>query len=444
MIDSRDADAPLPGYWASVWPVECGGNRRQKAAGGAGLDLKDGERLTATVRQTDRWNVMFVQRDPGELYLQGTTCTLQPEPFGWVERVDPRTLEPLSESGPLPTGGHEWCGAVAVHENGDLYTVNGRYLHRLGPGCEVRVTRRLPTDQAHNGLLILCDGTIATKDLRLSEPTTLLVLEPERLEVIARADVPEPSMGRIAADATSEGTWIYVAGREHLFRYRWDSQRLDLDRGWQPRYRSDAEGTQGLAWDVSLVDGDVWLHDNGDILGVRVMFSHHPNGRAAIEDEQAGPPFPVPWKGPQRLLRFSAADPNDASELVPFGTPEGWIIAPPLVHDRVVVTWDSGNARLAAFEFREGGRFERRWEHRFRASIQPIVYPATRELVVNAEREEDGRLIDEVVVLDLDSGRVKGRVAAGGRANGMFFCPGWNRDLYYCTWFKVARIGIER
>ena len=39
-------------------------------------------------------------------------------------------------------------------------------------------------------------------------------------------------MGRIAADATSEGTWIYVAGREHLFRYRWDSQRLDLDRGW--------------------------------------------------------------------------------------------------------------------------------------------------------------------------------------------------------------------
>ena len=63
---------------------------------------------------------------------------------------------------------------------------------------------------------------------------------------------------------------------------------------------------------------------------------------------------------------------------------------------------------------------------------------------MNAEREEDGRLIDEVVVLDLDSGRVKGRVAAGGRANGMFFCPGWNRDLYYCTWFKVARIGIER
>ena len=35
----RDAAGPLPGYWPSAWPVECGGNRRQKAVRGPGLAL---------------------------------------------------------------------------------------------------------------------------------------------------------------------------------------------------------------------------------------------------------------------------------------------------------------------------------------------------------------------------------------------------------------------
>src|SRR5262249_22415211 len=319
MIDRRDVSERLLGYWPSAWPVECGGNRRQKAVRGPGLDLREDDHLTATVRDTGRWNVMFVQREEGELYLHGTTCARQPEPFGWVERGDPETLEPIAETGPLATGGHEWCGAVVAHENGDLYTVNGRFLHRLDADCRVRLERELPTDQSHNGLLVLPDGHIVTKDLRLAGSTTLLVLDPDRLEVVASAELPEPSMGRIAADAMSDCTWIYAVGREHLFRYAWKSGQIERDAAWQPRYRNDLEGLHGLAWDVSLVDGNVWLHDNGDIVGVRIMFAHHPNGRAPVVDERAGPPLPVPWKGAQRLLRFSAADPNDISELVPFG-----------------------------------------------------------------------------------------------------------------------------
>ena len=30
----KDRDKFLPGYFKSEWPVECGGNRRQKAANG--------------------------------------------------------------------------------------------------------------------------------------------------------------------------------------------------------------------------------------------------------------------------------------------------------------------------------------------------------------------------------------------------------------------------
>ena len=53
-----------------------------------------------------------------------------PPPFGWVERFDPVTLEPLAESPRLPCGNHVWCGAILAHANGSIYSVNGSYLHR--------------------------------------------------------------------------------------------------------------------------------------------------------------------------------------------------------------------------------------------------------------------------------------------------------------------------
>ena len=64
-----------PGYYAfSAWPVECGGNRRQKITH-ASLNLREGERLTSLSRHSGGWAVMFIQRGPGEIFLQcgGTT-----------------------------------------------------------------------------------------------------------------------------------------------------------------------------------------------------------------------------------------------------------------------------------------------------------------------------------------------------------------------------------
>jgi hypothetical protein len=36
------------------------------------------------------------------------------------------------------------CGAVVVHENGELYSANGRYCHRLNSDCEVIAETGLP------------------------------------------------------------------------------------------------------------------------------------------------------------------------------------------------------------------------------------------------------------------------------------------------------------
>ena len=110
-----------------------------------------------------------------------------PPPFGWVERIDPDSLEPLASSGQLPCGDHVWCGAILAHANGSIMSANGSYLHRLDPDdLSVLVERELPVDRSHNGLLALGDGTLITKDLRLEGQggTTITRVDPDTLELV--------------------------------------------------------------------------------------------------------------------------------------------------------------------------------------------------------------------------------------------------------------------
>ena len=192
-MTNLDRTNTLPGYYPSHWPVECGGNRRQKAAKG-GLNARDAEPNVTTVTN-GRWNVMTVWRGPAELYMGGTQPAFSgPPPLGWLQRLDPETLDVLVESPPLPCGDHVWCGAIAAHANGDIYKVNGSYMHRLDPECQVVAERALPVDQAHNGMLILSDGSLVTKDLRLAGQggSTITRLDPETLDSLGEP-LPLPS-----------------------------------------------------------------------------------------------------------------------------------------------------------------------------------------------------------------------------------------------------------
>lgn len=440
------------GYWQSAWPVECGGNHRPKTAPGDGLAISPTDHLVATTRHTGRWPVMFVQRDRGELYLHGTTAGEGPEVAGWVERVDPITLQPMHRSGDLPAGGHEWCGSIAVHANGDLYTVNGSFLHRLAPDCSVVAEAQLPVNHAHNGLLILSDGSIVTKDIRLGDTASTLTLCDPDLRVLASVQLPEASMGRIAAvgggdlsatggSLSDVGDHIYVPGTTRIFRYHWDGMNLTRDETWQPGYRKADAG--GLAWDTTVVDGRVWLMDNGNIPGVEHRFSQTPPIRSG---PPAGPtsqrPIKPGWEQPIRATGVATDDVEDVTRLIATEHPGGWAIAPPLVHDGVVVAWDTGNTGIAAFDIASGPSPEMLWFQPFRTSMQPMLYPETNELVIN-----DFRLLDEsepsddLVVLDFRTGQMKARVPTGAtRMNGMFLCPGWDRDLYYCSFGTIARI----
>ena len=217
---------PIPGYRESRWPGEDGGPRRtQEPRSGRGLRIRAGDRLEVTSRDAIA-ATMVVLRDPGEAYLLRHTGG--DDAVSWVERIDPESLEVLERSPDLP-GGPTWPGGVAAHANGSLYVVFGRHAHRLAADTTPLAARRLPRDRPYNSFVVLPDGCLVTKDFGgtlpgrndpPTDPTELLVLEPERLDVVARATLPERSIARLSAD----GDDLYVVGDSTLFRVTWTAR----------------------------------------------------------------------------------------------------------------------------------------------------------------------------------------------------------------------------
>ena len=88
-MTASDRKERHPGYWPSAWPVECGGNRRQKARAGR-LDAASGT-ARAVFRNTGRWNVMTIEREPGEWFAGGTMAAFA----GPLARAGVATLDQL-------------------------------------------------------------------------------------------------------------------------------------------------------------------------------------------------------------------------------------------------------------------------------------------------------------------------------------------------------------
>ena len=348
-------------------------------------------------------------------------------------------MELISESPQLPCGDHVWCGAIAGHANGSIYKVNGSFMHRLDPDCQVMAERKLTVDQAHNGLLILLDGSVATKDLRLAGqgPSTITRLSPDTFEVMGPPlALPEGSMGRIANDQTDAGEFIYIPGIERVWRIQVAPNELSIDDGWAPQYRTEG-GEQGLSWDGCISEGALWLMDNGDIDSLRAIYGEHPNGRFDVPSAYLSWRRSAPWSGPQRLLKISLES-GEVDAAAPFGTPGGGIIAPPVnvPEHSTCIAWDSINGELAGVATDET-TLRVRWTVDARPSMQPVVFPETGELVINDYKTGD----DQLIVVDIPTGEVTSRVSLGSRvANGMFLTAGLDRDVYYCSTLAISHV----
>ena len=411
------------GYFASPWPCEDGGPARLQAArGSSALALQSGERLKCVTRNT-LLSTMTVLGDPGEVYLlthSALRAHLGMDTTACVERIDPHTLQPLQRSKRLP-GGPMWPGGMAIHRNGDIYVVYGRHAHRLGRDCGLKATYPLPLHQAYNSFVVLDNGQIVTKNLSDHHPALLTVLDPDTLRP-ACADIPCPEAS--SARLSAVGNTLYVVGVRSIFRYHWSDAAHSLvrDEAWTWDYVGAS--TQSYGWDPVIDGQSAWFMDNGlhryriNMLGAGVR------------------------QTPNRLLRVSLVDTQDHACVDVSGLRGGSITNPPLVdrQRRIVVGFDSANKVLQAWRIEQDQTLVSLWtQPDFGVASHLLLYPQSGELVVNDYR----RLGEEVVVLDIETGTERARVRSGGLTQGVVFpSVGWERDLYWCSMGRVARIFV--
>lgn len=316
-----------------------------------------------------------------------------------------------------------WPGGMAVHGNGDVYVVYGRYAHRLTRECKVLASCELPVNQAYNSFVVLDNGLLVTKNLSKSDAAVLSVLDPESLQLLGQGvSCPEPSVARLSA----VGNTVYVVGVRSIFRYHWDEAQRSLvsDDTWRHDYLSGT--AQSFGWDAVLDGQDAWFMDNGDHrYRIRMM-------GAGVKSSA------------NRLIRVSLIDAADHQAWPVSGMPAGSITNPPLVDvlRQIVVAFDSANRYLCAWRFDRGQRsLQPLWvKHPLGAASHMILYPSTGELVVNDYR----RLGEEVCVLNIETGAELARVRVGGVTQGVVFpSPGWGRDFYWSSMGRLARIFVE-
>lgn len=364
---------------------------------------------------------MPVLRDPGEVFLltcsgpgDSTTMTL--------ERIDPESLEPLDSTGPVPTGPF-WPGGVATHANGSLVVVQGNHIHTVSPDCTVERSTELPRRRPYNSFVCFEDGSVVTKDfgIETDEPCEILVLDPDTHEQrAAPVLLPEPSIGRIAAD----GDTLYVSGVTTSYRLRWDptSGGLRLDDEWHHRYLQD-DGS--YAWDPCLAGGSMWVMDGG---ADSRRFTGTFRGCGTAE-------------APSRIIRVATDDPGDNEAVEISGLPYGFqcnVMLYSPVHD-TAVAFDAGNGVVAAFRSGPDG-LTPRWRTQMGHAAHLLLWEDTGELVLGDHDVERG---DDVVIVDITTGEVRARTATGcPMQTALFPCPGWERDFYHTTMAGIWRATV--
>jgi hypothetical protein len=254
------------------------------------------------------------------------------------------------------------------------------------------------------------------------EPTEVVVLDPESLAIVARAVVPEPSIARLSADADD----VYLVGVNSLWRLRWSGGVLAIDEGFTAGYRTIAGQTYG--WDAVIALGAAWFLDNG-------FGSQRYAGTFRGQGVNTAP---------LHLVRVDLA--TRAVSLTEIcGLPNGVVANPPLVDEArgIVVGYDSGNGVVAAFDVDADGATTLRWRRDQNHACHPLLFADSGEVVTSDHDQAVMR--DDIVVLDIETGEERVRVASGSPVQSVLFpAAGFDRDVYYCSFTSIARLSVPK
>jgi hypothetical protein len=421
----------LKGYYKnSLCPAEVGGPRLQKYARTPGLNIQPHETLGAVTRQLSRekWVVGNIEAE-NRMFTFGACIPIQSaHSFGWLEQIDPISLDPIKSSPNLKSGGHNWCNCTAIIADGSIILGNGRYVHKLNLDLEIIGELELPTDHAHNGFTILSDGMGITRNLEVnqSKNSWFTVFDPASMKVVQHFEFVGSSIGRFSVDEIDGVEYIYATTATHIHRLIYKNQQLSLDEDWSASYDLPGED-QSFAWCNCLGDDSVWFHDMGDNGPSQVIMSTYPVGSKDLDLRKTKRTI---HHAPVRVFRVSTKDSSDMDVLTPFGDKGGEIGAPPLyVPDKkILVAFDTLNGKTGAWPYEGPGQFSKLWEHKIRNSNQILYYPDTGEAIL--DDRSDNYKVDAVVV-DIETRTEKARCNTGTRISAnMLWGEGYHRDAY--------------
>ncbi|MEZ5155887.1 MAG: hypothetical protein R2718_07235 [Solirubrobacterales bacterium] len=377
-------------------------------------------------------------RRRGELYVYGYRRNPATE-GGFVAKVDPRTLEqewrtPILD--PEPADGWTYPGVMAVHGNGYLYAVYASVMVKLDPETGRTLARReLPEDPdgtgaAYNGLVILPDGRIVTKKIERGPcstppgatasaaaigglfcsaanglPSKLVVLSPRNLRILSRTTPPEPITGRITAGRTDGTDYVYGAGSDSLFRFRYRRGDLRFDRGWgKVTYRTGAQepGTgPGMLGRFAVVQTNFVSSDE-----------------------------------PMTVTAVDTRDSSHVFRIRPFAHQDGsWIVSKAALDsaNSTIVTHDTAAGKMAAIHLSPKRGLRVRWRRDLTSlAFSALVGPPRSRQIVIPDASNGG---DQVVWLDEDDGteRARSETLAPLPAPGNIVTPGFGGRFYYTS-----------
>lgn len=443
-------------WYPTITPAEHGDSARSSVYAQASCDLRERAALaTVTARPLAGPNGAWpaVTRDPGELYLIHGSLAFKGFDGARVTRVDTTAWRTLWTTRLIDTAAtREWNypGGVGAHADGFIYAIYGYRLARLDPATgAVLATVELPCGQAprdttYNGFIVMPDGMIVAKSLYrmpgcqengfralargglVDTPSHIAVVDPRTMTVVASIQAPEHLLGRITASLHRGRSYVYTAGKDHVFRYHYDAGSLTLDRDWGPvRTRQPGESPASA---ITTADG--WIFLQGNAGPAPVPFTIH----AISQDDGARTHRVQPFPG--RAWSFNA------SKLTYDGD------------NRRMYTTDGLIGQLACHDFDPERGFSPRWQvAQGSYSFLVLVGPPARRVLIATRlidtpitwllRKQLSRLVpwlaymigkERVVWRHPDTGAVLAE--SPDLPAGLAIIPGHDGSIYYPTVFK--------
>lgn len=260
---SQDQSVTAPqvsAYAPAIAPFEHGDSRRTSVfADQPGASTWDTGELTvckAPERLAGAYTMVVDAQ--GDIYVLEGVAPAEGISGAGVTKLDGETLDTLWRA-PIEPARRSWTypGALALHENGDLYAVTGITAARIDIDTGEVLTRQVlpdggyPDDATYNGLLVMTNGHILAKSLyrvpgcesdgfhafldcgsATKLGSKLVLLEPGELDPVWSGPAPERIGGRVTAVRRDDAERVYLPGAEGLHRWIHADGTLMPDPEW--------------------------------------------------------------------------------------------------------------------------------------------------------------------------------------------------------------------